>query len=86
MVKCYFCNALVYLENKYVVPYNAYPLQKYNCNIIVEYANFIGSVKHLFTYVHRVSDCINLLIKQQFKHDEILHYRNNQNFPSLEVC
>ena len=86
VAKCYFCNAVVHTDNKYVVPYNPCPLQKYNRNIIVEYANFIGSVEHLFKYMHRGFVCINLLIRQHFEHDEILHYTINQNVTGPEVC
>lgn len=72
VAKCYLYNSIVHLDNKYIAFYNPYWLQKYNCNIIVKYGNFIGSVKHLFKYVHRVFDYINILIRQQFEHDEIL--------------
>ncbi|KAG3242502.1 hypothetical protein PI124_g12647 [Phytophthora idaei] len=56
--------------NQWVVPYNPYISQKYNCHINVEVCTAIAAVKYLYKYVykgpdkavnHRGSPCMRLL-------------------------
>src|SRR5439155_7405394 len=38
------------LDNRWIVPYNPYLCQKYNCHINVEICSSIRSVKYLYKY------------------------------------
>ncbi|KAG3056940.1 hypothetical protein PI125_g25478 [Phytophthora idaei] len=42
--------------NQWVVPYNPYISQKYNCHINVEVCTAIAAVKYLYKYVYKGSD------------------------------
>lgn len=42
--------------NPWVVPYNPYLSQKYNCHINVEVCTGITAVKYLYKYVYKASD------------------------------
>lgn len=39
--------------NAYVVPYNAYLLQKMDCHINVEYCSSVKAIKYLFKYIFK---------------------------------
>jgi hypothetical protein len=49
-------DAFVELDNRYVVPYNASLLLKYQCHINVEYCASIKAIKYLYTYVYKGHD------------------------------
>ncbi|KAI3642989.1 hypothetical protein MP228_012544 [Amoeboaphelidium protococcarum] len=61
--------------NQYVVPYNAYLLQKFDCHINVEYCASIKAVKYLFKYVFKGRDHAEAEI---FRENEILKYINSK--------
>ncbi len=44
------------VDNSYVVPYNPYLLQKYDCHLNVENVNSIHAVKYLYKYVTKGQD------------------------------
>ena len=52
------------LDNRWVVPYNAYLLLKYQCHINVEICVSIQSIKHLFKYVYKGHDCASVTIER----------------------
>ena len=58
------------VDNRWVVPYNAYLCKKYQAHINVEACMSIKSVKYLFKYVYKGHDCANVEIRT-FDHDEI---------------
>ena len=64
----------VHLTNEFVVPYNPYLSQKYNCHINVEACMSIQSIKYLYKYIYKGHDRADVLIHEVWQHDEIGHY------------
>jgi hypothetical protein len=50
------------MDNRWVVPYNPYPLQYFNCHINVEACGNIKVIKYLFKYIYKGHDraCITV--------------------------
>lgn len=48
-----------YLDNCWVVPYNAYLLAKFDCHINVEICLTIKAVKYLYKYIYKCHDQIS---------------------------
>ncbi|KAG3166565.1 hypothetical protein PC128_g19681 [Phytophthora cactorum] len=46
----------VVVDNRWVVPYNPYICQKYNCRVNVEICSTMQSVKYLYKYVYKGQD------------------------------
>ena len=45
-----------YLDHRWVVPYNPYLSQKYDCHINVEICTTVSAVKYLYKYVYKGGD------------------------------
>ena len=62
------------LGNNWVVPYNPYLSQKFNCHINVEYCSSHRAVKYLYKYIFKGHDLANLVIQEQQGYNEIEHF------------
>ena len=71
------------VDNRNVVPFNAFLLKKYRAHINVEVCSSIKSVKYIFKYVYKGHDCASIEVtnnalpndgQNQHNHDEIRNY------------
>jgi hypothetical protein len=69
-------NEEVQVDNRWIVPYNAYLSKKFNSHINLEACTSIQSVKYLFKYVYKGYDCANVQVTatDTLNHDEIQTY------------
>ncbi|KAE9047120.1 hypothetical protein PR001_g4343 [Phytophthora rubi] len=80
--------------NQWVVPYNPYLSQKYNCHINVEVCTPITTIKYMYKYVYKGSDRAVITIKAvrdpnnpREEPNEILRFLNARYIPpSRHVC
>ncbi|GES80818.1 LOW QUALITY PROTEIN: uncharacterized protein LOC114645498 [Rhizophagus clarus] len=72
------------LDNRWIVPYNPYLFQKYNCHINVEICSSIRSIKYLYKYVYKGHDHVIVAIKNS--NDEIEKYLNARYVFASEAC
>ncbi|XP_022007740.1 uncharacterized protein LOC110907007 [Helianthus annuus] len=85
----------VTLDNRFVVPYNALLLRKYQCHVNVEWCNQSGSIKYLFKYIDKGSDrvtasvfqsnCTNNDTEQNVAVDEIKAYLDCRYISACEA-
>ncbi|GMF57085.1 unnamed protein product [Phytophthora fragariaefolia] len=78
--------------NQWVVPYNAYLCQKYDCHINVEVCTTIGAIKYLYKYVYKGSDRAVLTIEAvrdpsepRSEPNEILRFLNAMYISPVET-
>ncbi|KAG2984877.1 hypothetical protein PC121_g22427 [Phytophthora cactorum] len=79
--------------NQWVVPYNPYHSQKYNCHINVEVCTAITAVKYLYKYVYKGSDKAVITVEAvrgegnqtQTKPNEILRFLNARYISPVEA-
>ncbi|GMF44533.1 unnamed protein product [Phytophthora fragariaefolia] len=79
--------------NQWVVPYNAYLCQKYDCHINVEVCTTIGAIKYLSKYVYKGSDMAVLTIEAardpsepRSEPNEILRFLNARYISPVEAA
>ncbi|KAG3182904.1 hypothetical protein C6341_g5720 [Phytophthora cactorum] len=80
--------------NQWVVPYNPYLSQKYNCHINVEVCTAITAVKYLYKYVYNGSDKAVITVEAvsgegnqtQIEPNEILRFLNARYISPVEAC
>ncbi|KAG6618643.1 helitron helicase-like protein [Phytophthora cinnamomi] len=80
--------------NQWVVPYNPYLSQKYNCHINVEVGTALTAVKYLYKYVYEGSDKTVITVETvggesrgvRMDPDEILRYLNVRYIFPIETC
>lgn len=65
----------VTLDNRSVVPYNAYLLQKYDAHINVEVCTSMRAVKYIYKYIYKGFDCANMILSAgEAPDNEIANY------------
>ncbi|GMF54544.1 unnamed protein product [Phytophthora fragariaefolia] len=80
--------------NQWVVPYNPYLSQKYNCHINVEVCTTLTAVQYLYKYVYKGSDKAVITIETvrgesrqaRTEPNEILRYLNARYVSPIEAC
>ena len=77
---------MVALTNQYVVPYNPYLCQKYNCHMNVEACMTIAAVKYLYRYIYKDHDCADVRIREQWHHNNIDHYLSTRCVSAMEAA
>src|SRR6266540_6473208 len=70
------------IDNRWIVPYNPYLCQKYDCHINVEICSSIRSVKYLYKYVYKGHDHVIVFIRDE--QDEITNYLNARYVSAIE--
>ncbi|OWY95402.1 Helitron helicase [Phytophthora megakarya] len=73
--------------NKWIVPYNPYLSQEYNCHIHVEVCATNKAVKYIYKYVYKGSDMTTITIKgEEIQANEILQYMTSRYISPVETC
>src|SRR6201988_3801045 len=64
------------IDNRWIVPYNPYLSQKYNCHLNVEICSSVRSVKYLYKYVYKGQDrvLISVVKNHHNPNNEIRNY------------
>ena len=66
------------MDNRWVVPYNAYLLAKFNCHINVKICSTIKVVKYTYKYIYKGHDKIHFLVNSDTNSSEIDEIREYQ--------
>ncbi|OWY97751.1 Helitron helicase [Phytophthora megakarya] len=85
------------MTNQWVVPYNPYLSQKYNCHINIEKCTGITVVKYMYKYVYKGSDKAMFTIESvendreggtrvRVEPNEIIRYLNARYISPVEAC
>ena len=53
------------MDNRNVIPYNAFLLKTLNCHINVEYCSSIKSIQYLFKYQYKGNDEVTMFLNQK---------------------
>ena len=74
------------MDNRNVIPYNAFLLNTFNCHINVEYCSSIKSIQYLFKYQYKGNDLATMeIIQDQQNHDEVQCFLNTRYVSSMEA-
>ncbi|EEY60735.1 helitron helicase-like protein [Phytophthora infestans T30-4] len=73
--------------NQWVVPYNPFLSQKYNCHINVEVCATNKAIKYIYKYVYKGSDMTTITIEgEEIRANEILQYLLGRYIFPVEAC
>ncbi|POM62082.1 Helitron helicase-like protein [Phytophthora palmivora] len=73
--------------NQWVVPYNPFLSQKYDCHINVEVCATNKAVKYIYKYVYNGSDMTTITIEgEEIQANEILRYLLGRYISPVEAC
>ena len=74
------------MDNRNVIPYNAFLLKTLNCHINVEYCSSIKSIQCLFKYQYKGNDQATMqIIQQEQNHDEVQRFLSTRYVSSMEA-
>jgi hypothetical protein len=79
------------MDNRWVVPYNPYLLNYFNCDINVEACGSIKAVKYLFKYIHKEHNRAAIIVGDAIVNhnnggvDKIKQYRDARWVTPLEA-
>ncbi|XP_065671768.1 uncharacterized protein LOC136089645 [Hydra vulgaris] len=59
------------VDDRWVIPYNPWLSKKYQAHINVEACMSVKAVKYLYKCIYKGHDCANVLINEQFNHNEV---------------
>ena len=84
-------NKTIKIDNRWVVPYNPYLLQKYQAHINIEICCSIMAVKYLYKYIYKGSDKVNFRVRQRLNsikniNDEFEMYFDALYISPSEAC
>jgi PIF1-like helicase/Helitron helicase-like domain at N-terminus/Helicase len=75
------------LDNSWVVPYNVYLSQKYDCHINVEVCSSIQSVKYMHKYIYKGHDRASIrIVEGEEVLDETQSYVDGRYVGPVEAC
>ncbi|POM57596.1 Helitron helicase-like protein [Phytophthora palmivora] len=73
--------------NQWVVPYNPFLSQKYDCHINVEVCATNKAVKYIYKYVYKGSDMTTIAIEgEEIQANEILQYLPSRYISPVKAC
>lgn len=67
-------NENIMVDNRWIVPYNAWLLLKYDCHINVEICSSFKSIKYLYKYVYKGVDRVSLQVYPGPTYDEVQNF------------
>ena len=73
------------LDNRWIVPYNAYFSLRYNCHINVEACASVKAARYLFKYITKGNDRALVLIEVEGQRNEIEEYQDLRSVGSSEA-
>ena len=73
------------LDNRWVVPYNAFLSKKFNAHINLEACVSIKSVKYLYKYIYKGHDTAHIEINERIDHDELKTFVDARYVSALEA-
>ena len=76
------------VDNRWVVPYNPFLLQQFDCHLNVEICASIKAIKYVLKYIHKGSDQAIFIIERDstMYRDEIQRFQHAQYIGSIEAC
>lgn len=83
-------NSRINLDNTWIVPYNPYLIQKYDCHVNVEICSSVKAVKYLYKYITKGHDRISVQVQnynvENTNVDEIQEYLDCRYVSAMEAC
>lgn len=75
------------IGNNWIIPYNRYLSQKFNCHINVEICSSVQAVKYLYKYIYKGPDKAQSLITNINQNiDEIKEHIDSRYVSTIEAC
>jgi hypothetical protein len=72
-------------DNRWVVPYNAFLTEKFDCHINVEFIGSFLTIKYVYKYVHKGADVSTVAFGKDEDRDEITQFINARTIDPYEA-